>query len=216
MQLYIAYKNYSSWSLRPWIALKVKGVTFEETVLPFHNDDALDQFGLKHQIPAKAPVLIDNGLVIWDSMAILEYLAEQYPERGFWPQEKNLRSLARSAAAEMHSSFFALRSTCPMNCRKERRVPVSAEVEVDLKRLAEIWQHFEQAKNPAGDFLCGEFCNVDAMYAPVMWRVRNYGLKVSPAFDRWVQAMYELPEMQEWLADAKAEEAKWVLPQYED
>lgn len=214
MQLFIAFKNYSSWSLRPWIALKAKGITFDETVLEYSE---LDNFGAQHEIPPKVPVLMDQGLVIWDSLAILEYLAEQFPEQAFWPKDKALRTLARSASAEMHSSFMGLRSQCPMNCRKERRVPITVEIENDLKRLAEIWQEFEQAKNkPSGAFLCGEFSNVDAMYAPVMWRVRNYGLNVSPAFDHWAKAMYELPAMQEWLAAAKAEETKWVLPQYED
>ena len=152
MHLYIAYKNYSSWSLRPWIAMKVADIPFKETVLPFFHDDSLDRLGERFKIPAQVPVLEDGDEVIWDSMAILE-------------------------------------------------------------RLAEIWAHFERADKPEGDFLCGHFSIVDAMYAPVMWRIHGYGLDVSPAFQQWIDAMLALPAMQEWLSAAQAED--WVIEQYE-
>ncbi|QEW05059.1 glutathione S-transferase family protein [Nitrincola iocasae] len=213
MHLYIAYKNYSSWSLRPWLAMKVAGIPFAETLLPFAHGNSLKQFSEQHGLPAQVPVLIVEDLVIWDSLAILEYLAECYPERQLWPESGALRALARSAAAEMHSGFNALRSQFPMNCRTEKAVAPSDAVTQELQRLAEIWARFEQADKPKGPFLAGEFSNVDAMFAPVMWRVRNYGLTVSPAFDRWVQAMYDLPAMQEWLASARAE--TWQMPSYE-
>lgn len=217
MHLYIAYKNYSSWSLRPWIALKVAGIPFDETILPFYHSDALDKLGERYQIPAKVPVLEDQGLIIWDSLAMLEYVHEQYPEKKLWPNDKSLRALARSAAAEMHSSFSALRSQHPMNCRRQIKMQPSTEVQVDLLRLAEIWAHFEKAANkPEGDFLCGHFSIVDAMYAPVMWRAVGYGLEVSPSFKKWTEAMLALPAMQEWLAAAKAEEAKWTIVQYDE
>lgn len=216
MHLYIAYKNYSSWSLRPWIALKVAGIPFTETILPFAHGDALDKLGDKYGIPAQVPVLDDNGLIIWDSLAILEYLHEQYPDRRLWPADKNLRALARSASAQMHSSFNALRSACPMNCRRSNKPIVpSAEVQADLQRLAQIWAHFEAADKPAGEFLCGAFSNVDAMFAPVMWRAVGYGLQVSPAFARWVEAMRALPAMQEWQAAAQEEQAAWSIAHYE-
>lgn len=215
MKLCVGYKNYSSWSLRPWIAMKVKGIAFEELFFPFYHDDSLNQFAAKHKTPAQVPQLIVGEQVIWDSLAIMEYLHETYPDQHFWPEDKQLRTLARCAAAEMHSSFQAIRSECPMNCRQQRRVEVSKEVQAVLKRLAEIWALFEQAPNkPAGAFLAGEFGAVDAMYAPVMWRVRNYGLNVSPAFERWAQAMYALPAMQEWLAAARAEANTYVLEHY--
>ena len=215
MHLYIAYKNYSSWSLRPWIAMKVAGIPFEETILPFYHDDSLDKLGARYQIPPQVPVLVDNDQPIWDSLAILEKLAEQFPDRDLWPSDPELRSLARSAAAEMHSGFVNLRSTCPMNCRSKKRLSDEnlAVVQDDLKRLAEIWAHFERAEKPDGDFLCGHFSNVDAMYAPVMWRIHGFGLVVSPAFDRWIKAMLALPAMQEWLASAQQED--WVIEQYE-
>ncbi|HMT93306.1 glutathione S-transferase [uncultured Thiothrix sp.] len=216
MHLYIAYKNYSSWSLRPWIALKVAGIPFDETILPFYHSDALDKLGERYQIPAKVPVIEDQGLIIWDSLAMLEYVHEQYPEKKLWPEDLALRTLARSAAAEMHSSFNALRSQHPMNCRRHIKMQPSPEVQVELLRLAEIWAHFEKANKPAGDFLCGHFTIVDAMYAPVMWRAVGYGLEVSPSFKKWTESMLVLPAMQEWLAAAKAEEAKWTIAQYDE
>ena len=215
MHLYIAYKNYSSWSLRPWIAMKVAGIPFDETILPFYHDDSLDKLGERYQIPAQVPVLIEDGQPIWDSLAILERLAEQSPDSGLWPEDPALRSLARSATSEMHSDFVPLRSTCPMNCRSKKRLSVEnlAFVKDDLKRLAEIWDRFDRTNKPEGDFLCGHFSNVDAMYAPVMWRIHGYGLEVSPSFTKWIDAMLRLPAMQEWLAAAQQEE--WVIEQYE-
>lgn len=215
MHLYIAYKNYSSWSLRPWIAMKVAGIPFDETILPFYHDDSLDKLGERYQIPAQVPVLIEDEQPIWDSLAILERLAEQSPDSGLWPEDPALRSLARSATSEMHSGFVPLRSTCPMNCRSKKRLSVEnlAFVKDDLKRLAEIWDRFDRTNKPEGDFLCGHFSNVDAMYAPVMWRIHGYGLEVSPSFTKWIDAMLRLPAMQEWLAAAQQEE--WVIEQYE-
>jgi glutathione S-transferase len=213
MHLYIAYKNYSSWSLRPWLALKVADIPFEETLLTFAHDDSLKKFSEQYQLPAQVPVLMVDDWIIWDSLAILEYLAETYPDKHLWPEDPKLRALARSSAAEMHSGFSALRSHFPMNCRTEKNVAPNADVTRDLQRLAQIWQRFEQAEKPEGAFLAGQFSIVDAMFAPVMWRVRNYGLTVSPAFDRWAQAMYELPAMQEWLTAAREE--TWQMPAYE-
>lgn len=213
MKLCIGYKNYSSWSLRPWIALKVKGIPFEEQFFAYAHEGHLEAFAAEHHTPAQVPQLIVGKQVLWDSLAILEYLAETYPEKHLWPEDKGLRALARSAAAEMHSGFQAIRNECSMNCRQERRVPMTPELQAALKRLAEIWELFAAFPNkPAGEFLAGEFGAVDAMYAPVMWRVRNYGLTVSPAFERWANAMYALPAMQEWLASAKAD--PYVIEKY--
>lgn len=213
MHLYIAYKNYSSWSLRPWLALKVAGINFEETLIPFAHSDDLDKLGAQYKIPAQVPVLIDEGHVIWDSLAIMEYVSEQFPDKALWPEEKWLRALARSAASEMHSGFMTLRSECPMNCRAQKSKHVTPEIQADLDRLSEIWNHFATMEKPAGEFLCGQFSIVDAMYAPVMWRVVGYGLTVSPEFSQWAEAMQALPAMKEWLASAQAEE--WVMDAYE-
>lgn len=217
MHLYIAYKNYSSWSLRPWLAMKVAGIAFDETVFPFYHTDMLKQFASKHEIPAAVPILTTKQegkeTLIWDSLAIMEYLAEQYPEAKLWPEDRALRSLARSAAAEMHSGFFALRSQFPMNCRVTAQVAPTTESQQDLQRLAQIWQKFA-AFDSEGPFLCGHFTIVDAMFAPVMWRVKGYGLTVSSEFEQWSQAMLELPAMQEWLASAKEE--VWSIQSYDE
>lgn len=214
MHLYIAYKNYSSWSLRPWIALKVANIPFEETQLTFFHDERLEELGAQWAIPAQVPILEDQGRVIWDSLAILEYVHERYPDRNLWPADQGLRALARCASAQMHSGFQALRSEHPMNCRRRIQMQPSSAVQADLDRLAQVWSHFDKEENkPAGDFLCGHFSIVDAMYAPVMWRILGYGLQVSPSFDRWAQAMYALPAMQEWLE--AAEQEPWEVAKYD-
>lgn len=213
MHLYIAYKNYSSWSLRPWLALKVAGIEFDETLLPFAHSDRLNKLAAQYQIPAQVPVLVDEEHVIWDSLAIMEYVAESYPDSHLWPQDKWLRALARSASAEMHSGFMALRSQCPMNCRAQKSKTVTPEIQADLDRLKVIWEHFAAMDKPEGDFLCGHFSIVDAMYAPVMWRISGYGLEVSADFTKWIAAMKRLPAMQEWLTAAQQEE--WVMENYE-
>ncbi len=209
MHLYIAYKNYSSWSLRPWLALKVAGIAFDETLLPFAHNDELDKLAAQYNIPAQVPVLIDEEHAIWDSLAIMEYIAELYPASHLWPEDKWLRALARSASAEMHSGFVNLRSQCPMNCRSQKSKRVTPEIQADLDRLKVIWEQFSAMDKPEGDFLCGHFSIVDAMYAPVMWRISGYGLEVSADFERWMKAMKNLPAMQEWLAAAQQE--KWVM-----
>ncbi|WP_020560467.1 glutathione S-transferase [Thiofilum flexile] len=215
MKLCVGYKNYSSWSLRAWIAMRANGIAFEELFFPYAHDDTLNQFAAQHKTPPQVPQLIVGKQVIWDSLAIMEYLAETYPEKHFWPEDKQLRALARSTAAEMHSSFQAIRNDYPMNCRQQRRVEVSKDLQAVLHRLADLWDLFAAFPNkPAGEFLAGQFGAVDAMYAPIMWRVVNYGLTVSPAFDRWAKAMLALPAMQEWLAGAKAEADTYVLEHY--
>ncbi|PWQ96267.1 glutathione S-transferase family protein [Leucothrix arctica] len=215
MHLYIAYKNYSSWSLRTWIAMKVANIPFEETILPFYHGDSLDKLGERFAIPAQVPVLEHDGAIVWDSLAIMEHLAEVYPDRQLWPESASLRTLARCVSSEMHSGFMNLRQACPMNCRSNKRLSKEqlALIQGDLERIAALWAKFEAVDKPEGDFLCGQFGIVDAMYAPVMWRVLGYGLDVSPAFNNWAKAMKALPEMQEWLAAAQQEE--WVLDEYE-
>lgn len=219
MKLVIAYKNYSSWSLRPWLLMRVAGIEFDELLLPFAHSNDLKDFAAQYDLPAQVPVLLDQERVIWDSLAIADYLAEQFPERALWPADVTLRALARSASAEMHSGFMALRQTFPMNCRVQKQAAahlLTEAVQRDLNRLAALWARFAAAKaknKAAGAFLCGAFSIVDAMYAPVMWRVRGYGLPVSDDFAAWSAAMLALPAMQEWLAAAQAE--TWSMPQYD-
>ncbi|MGB0865687.1 MAG: glutathione S-transferase [Granulosicoccaceae bacterium] len=205
MHLYLGYKRYSSWSLRPWLAMIATGIPFNETVLPFAHDNSLTDLATLHRIPATVPVLEHEGQIIWDSLAILEYLAETYPEKQLWPTEPHLRILSRSACAEMHSSFTALRNEHPMNCHRVFPMRPSPAVQADLDRLAELWQHFEDAEKPAGNFLCGPFSLVDAMFAPVAWRAVGYQLSISPAFERWSEALMALPAMQQWVQEGAKE-----------
>lgn len=219
MELFIAYKNYSSWSLRPWLAMKVAGLAFEETIFPFYHDTSLTDFAKQEAIPASVPILKVDNQIVWDSMAIMEVLADTYPEANLWPKSKDWRALARSASAEMHSGFMGLRSQFPMNCRRQTKVTANAESLKDISRLAALWKKFYQAdellsaSRSQGPFLCGDFSIVDAMYAPVMWRIRNYGLSVSDEFDAWSEAMFALPAMQEWLRAAQEEE--WEIAAYD-
>jgi glutathione S-transferase len=217
MHLYIGYKNYSSWSLRPWIAMKVAGIEFEETILPFYHSDALKVLASTKEIPAAVPILEVNEQIIWDSMAIMEYLADIYPDANLWPSNMQLRALARACSAEIHSGFMSLRSQFPMNCRATCQKEPSEGTKQDLLRLATIWGKFSSSaistQKTEGPFLCGHFTIVDAMYAPVMWRIRGYGLEVSPAFSKWTNAMLALPAMQEWLESAQKEQ--WKVPQYD-
>lgn len=219
MKLFIAYKNYSSWSLRPWLAMKVAGIEFEEVLFPFYHDDSLRDFAKQEAIPATVPVLKMDGQTIWDSMAIMETLADAYPQANLWPEGKEWRSLARSASAEMHTGFMALRRQFPMNCRRQIEAKASEDSLNDILRLAQLWQKFYrpalnlEKSRVEGPFMCGTFSIVDAMYAPVMWRIKNYGLFVSDEFETWTQAMLALPAMQEWLQAAQAED--WNIESYD-
>jgi len=212
MKLYIGYKNYSSWSLRPWLLMRVAEIDFEEIVLPFYHDDSLAELATKLKVPAQVPILQTSGTVLWDSLAITEFLAEQYSEKHLWPGDQSLRSLARCASAEMHSGFQALRSKCPMNCRASKHLAANEAINKDLERLAELWEMFS-SHTTDGDFLCGEFSVVDAMFAPIAVRVSGYNLSVSPAFENWIRALFALPSMQQWVTQAKNE--AWTIESYD-
>lgn len=205
MHLYIGYKRYSSWSLRPWLAMKVKDISFGETVLPFAHDDSLRAFAKTHNVPATVPALEHNGRIVWDSLAILDYLSDIYPEKRLWPQDLALRGLARSASAEMHCSFVSLRTEHPMNCHRVHPMIPNQSVTKELQRLAAIWDHFDQIDKPEGNFLCGEFSIVDAMFAPVAWRTKGYQLEVSEAYDRWSCEILGLAEMSDWVRQGSVE-----------
>jgi glutathione S-transferase len=192
--LVIGNKNYSSWSLRPWIAMKVLGIPFQEKRIPLYGPGAKEQILLES--PAgKVPVLIDRNFRIWDSLAILEYLAESHP---VWPKDREARAEARSVSAEMHSGFPNLRNHMSMNIRKrypdKGRTP---EVLMEIKRINEIWNG---AKGP---FLFGAFSGADAMYAPVVMRFRTYEVRAEN--QKYVDAMLALPAMKEWIAASERE-----------
>lgn len=213
LQLYIGNKNYSSWSMRPWVLLRQAGIAFEEVPVRFDSFDANSQFKrqLKAVSPAgKVPVLVDGDIAVWDSLAIAEYVAEQYPDQHLWPQDKAARARARSVVAEMHSGFTALRSHCGMNI--EARLPEVGEivwrdqpgVRADVQRLVEMWS--ELLDQHGGPLLFGQFSIADAFYAPVCMRLITYGLPVPGHITDYVQYVRQLPGVQAWIEDALAEQ----------
>ena len=205
MLLVIGNKNYSSWSLRPWLAMKVLGIPFEEKRIPLYGPDSKREL-LQYSPAGKVPCLVDGELRVWDSLAILEYLAERHP--GLWPAEATLRARARSVSAEMHSGFPNLRQHMSMNVRKRHpgkgRTP---EVLAEIARIVEIWSERR------GAFLFGPFCAADAMYAPVVLRFRTYEVELPPVCRAYADAVLALPALQEWMRDAGRETES--LPQFE-
>lgn len=201
-QLYIANKNYSSWSLRPWLLAKELGIAFEEVLVTFAGADNADRFG-RFAPNGKVPCLVDGDLTVWDSLAIIEYLAEGHP--GVWPADAKARAFARSACAEMHSGFGALRTLCTMNCGirvalKERTAALAA----DLARIQAIWQ--QGLDSFGGPFLAGAaFSALDAFFAPVVFRFQSYGIALPPALAQYQARMLALPAMVDWYQAALAE-----------
>ena len=197
MRLVIGNKNYSSWSLRPWLALKVLGEDFEEMRIPLYGPGSKEAI-LAHSPSGKVPCLIDGTTVVWDSLAILEYLAERHPQ--LWPQDRAERARARALSAEMHAGFANLRQHMSMNVRKRYpgrgRTP---EVLVEIARVAAIWS---EARGP---FLFGAFGAVDAMFAPVALRFRTYEVQLPPQAAAYAQALLGLPALRQWVADAERE-----------
>lgn len=213
LQLYIGNKNYSSWSMRPWVLLRQAGIAFEEVPVRFDSFDANSQFKrqLKAVTPvAKVPVLVDGDITVWDSLAIAEYLAEQYPDKHLWPQDKAARARARSVVAEMHSGFSALRSHCGMNI--EARLPEVGEivwrdqpaVRADVQRLVDMWS--ELLDQHGGPMLFGQFSIADAFYAPVCMRLATFALPVPEHITAYVQRVQQLPGVKAWIEGALAEQ----------
>jgi len=205
MLLVVGNKNYSSWSLRPWLAMKVLGIPFRELRVPLYGPASKAEI-LKHSPAGKVPILADGETHVWDSLAILEYLAEQHP--GVWPADAKLRARARSVSAEMHSGFPNLRQHMSMNIRRRHpgkgRTPESL---ADVRRIVEIWSECR------GPFLFGPFCGADAMYAPVVLRFRTYEVELPPACRAYADAVLALPALQEWIRDAEREAES--LPQFD-
>jgi glutathione S-transferase len=209
LRLIIGNKNYSSWSLRPWIALKAAGIAFDETVI------SLDAPDFKAQILAlsgagKVPVLLDGDVRVWESLAILEYVADKFPQAGLWPTAAPARAHARAVAAEMHAGFVPLRRHLPMNVRrpvKPRALDDGARA--DVARIEAIWNECRAQFGAGGPFLYGGFGAADAMYAPVVWRFHTYAVAVSAPTRAYMDAVLALPASREWLDAARRE--PWVL-----
>ncbi|MEW9571882.1 glutathione S-transferase N-terminal domain-containing protein [Rhodanobacter sp. Si-c] len=212
-ELHIANKNYSSWSLRPWVLLRGLGIPFDEKLVPFLGGVGANWDAFRAFSPTgKVPCLRDGDTVVWDSLAIAEYVAEHDP--GTWPADAQARAWARCAAAEMHSGFPALRSTCTMNCGVRVRIDAPGEaLRKDVARIDELWN--EGLARFGGPFLAGKaFTAVDAFYAPVAFRIQSYGLQLGNAAMAYAQRLLDLPAMREWYAAALAE--TWRDPEHED
>lgn len=209
-ELFIANKNYSSWSLRPWVLMRELSIPFTETLIPFGN--LPDGTSIADVSPSgRVPCLRDGQLRVWDSLSIVEYLAERHEH--VWPSNSAARAFARSAAAEMHSGFFELRQRCSMNCGiRVRTGDIGAPLALELERLNGMW--LKGLEKFGGPFLAGpQFTAVDAFFAPVAFRVQTYGLQLKPAAMQYVTRLLELKAMQEWYAAALQE--PWRHEQYE-
>lgn len=212
LKLYIGNKNYSSWSMRPWVLLKQADIPFEEILVRFDSFAADSQFRqtINAVNPAsKVPLLLDGDLAIWDTLAIAEYIAEQFPEKNLWPVDKKARARARSICAEMHSGFTGLRSNCPMNIEADlpeigaliwRDKP---EVRANVQRLVAMWT--ELLEQHGGAMLFGDFTIADAYFAPVCARIKTYHLPVPEAISAYIERVGALAGVQAWVNDAKAE-----------
>lgn len=208
--LVIGDKNYSSWSLRPWLALKACGASFDEEHIRLRQPDSKAEI-FRHSPSGKVPALKTDIGVIYDSLAIVEYLAEQYPDAALWPKNAEARAAARSISAEMHAGFQALRNDMPMDLISRLKMPaLSDTLRTNIGRVVSIWRDTRMRFGEGGPFLLGAFTNADAMYAPVATRFRTYGVPLSDFGDdgtaaAYVDTIYAMPEMTEWIADADAE-----------
>jgi len=213
LHLVIGNKNYSSWSMRPWIAMKVKNLAFEETVISLDAADFKPRLA-KISGTGKVPVLVDGDVHVWESLAILEYLAEKFPAAGLWPKEPAARAHARAVANEMHAGFLPLRRLLPMNMwRPVKKRYLSSEAAANVQRIDAMWSDCRARFGGGGPFLFGEFTAADAMYAPVAARFHTYAVDVGAAARGYMDAMMALPAWKEWTAAALKEE--WVLAEDE-
>jgi glutathione S-transferase len=217
MKLIIGNKNYSSWSLRGWLACKQSGLAFEEMTVPLFGDDWEQQKRENEQIApssGKVPLLWDGDAVVWDSLAIIEYLADKVGRDRFWPKDEAARAMARSMVAEMHSSYLALRRQCPMNIRRQaQNHEIDEDARQDILRILTLWAEARARFGKGGPFLFGSFGAVDIIYAPVVSRFLTYGVGVPGFAIAYMQAVWEHEWLQQWIAAAESED--WVIEQYE-
>ena len=209
LTLVIGNKNYSSWSLRPWIAMKVAGIPFEEIQIPLYEPGSRERM-LEYSPAGKVPILIDGDEHVWESLAILEHLAERFPAAKLWPADARARSHARVISSEMHGGFQPLRQNCTMNLWLPVKArPQPPEVLANVARLEEMWADCRARFGQSGPFLLGAFSAADAMYAPVVARLNTYGLPVSAASRAYMDAVMALPAWREWY-DAAMQET-WIM-----
>ena len=205
MQIILGNKNYSSWSLRPWMLMQHFGLDFSEQHISLFADDMREQMQV-HCPNYKVPVLVDRGISIWDSLAICEYINEQYLAGKGWPQDPLQRATARSMCSEMHSGFFAVRQEMPMICRRDvASIELSSAALADINRIVEIFSQCLAANAEADGFLFTEFSILDAFYMPIVSRLHSYNIETPEPVARYLQKMLALPAYQTWLTAAKAE-----------
>lgn len=213
LKLVIANKAYSSWSMRPWMLLVAFGVSFEEIVVPLGREETRADI-LRYSPTGKVPALIDGDTTVWDSLSIVEYVAESFPHLAIWPRAKKARALARSISAEMHSSFQGLRTQCPVNLRRApKAIAFADDTRADIARIEAIWAEARAAHGEGGPFLFGAFSAADAMYAPVVNRLDVYDAPVNEESRAYMRAVKETDAWRRWQAGADAE--PWRIEKYE-
>lgn len=212
-RLVVANKLYSSWSMRPWLVMRALDIPFVDQVIPLKRPETRDAI-LKVSPSGKLPALVTEGQVIWDSLAIIEYLAEKFPDKGVWPKEAKARAHARAISNEMHGGFLPLRQALPMNLGKRFKTPrLSEDAEDNVARIEEIWRDASAKYGQRGKFLFGNFSAADAMYAPVVTRLDTYQIPVTPAARTYMDTVLAHPAYLAWKKAALAE--AWTIPEYE-
>ena len=206
LHLVIGNKNYSSWSLRPWMALSMAGIPFRETVIPLDTPDTARLIA-EHSGAGRVPVLHHGRQVVWESLAIMEYLAELFPEKHLWPKTVSARAVARAVANEMHAGFGHLRSACPMNIRRARKpVALSEAAKKDIARVEQIWRDCRAKYGKGGKFLFGKFSIADAMYTPVVSRFETYAIAVADDTRAYMDTILNTPAFRAWREAALKED----------
>jgi len=213
LRLVIGNKNYSSWSFRPWIALRSAGIPFDETVIPLYVEGSPEQIR-KHSPAGKVPILHDGDISVWESLAIIEYVADKFPNAGLWPADPAARAYARAISTEMHAGFAPLRNECGMNMwRPPARKELSEAAKANVARIQDIWSGARDRFGAGGAFLFGKFSAADAMFAPVVSRFETYAIDVSAPVRAYMEAMIATPAWQEWRKAALKEE--WPIERFE-
>lgn len=211
--IYIGNKNYSSWSLRAWLMVKASGIAFDEVLIPLYEPQSRAEL-LRHSPSGKVPALKHGDVVVWESLAIGEYLAERVPQAGLWPADAAARAVARAASTEMHAGFANLRRHLPMNMRSifagREIIP---EIQADLDRIAAIWRDCRRRYGAGGSYLFGAFTIADAMYAPVVSRLRTYRITLDDEAQAYADSLWAYPALQQWVAAANDE--PMVVEQFE-
>jgi glutathione S-transferase len=209
LKLVIGNKNYSSWSLRPWIAMTMAAIPFDEQMIRL-STPSFPREVRKISKAGTVPVLVDGTTVISESLAILEYLADLHPDEGLWPAQRKARGVARAVSSEMHAGFRSIRNTCPMNLRRPTRaIALTDAVKADVARIETIWRDCRSEFGKGGSFLFGKFCNADAMFAPVATRIDTYAIPVAKDTRAYVNAIMATSAFKAWKADALKE--PWIV-----